>query len=327
MQGLVTVFGGSGFIGAQVVRALAKRGLRVRIAVRRPGVAYRVRTLGDVGQIELVQANLRNPASIGRALDGAEACINLVGILYEHSRQRFQTLHTKGAEEVASACVARGITNLVQMSALGADPESASRYARTKGLGEQAVRALAPSAVIIRPSVVFGIDDSLFNRFAGLASLLPVIPLPGGGTTKFQPVFVGDLAAAIANAVTDRSAAGKTFEIGGPKVYSYRELMELTLAEIHKSRFLLPLPWPAASLLGSLAELPTKFLPMAPVLTSDQVIQLQSDAVPAPGAPGLKALGVLSPTAVEGILPGYMYRFRKGGQFAENPQITSPTGI
>ena len=327
MQGLVTVFGGSGFIGAQVVRALAKRGLRVRIAVRRPGVAYRVRTLGDVGQIELVQANLRNPASIGRALDGAEACINLVGILYEHSRQRFQTLHTKGAEEGASACVARGITNLVQMSALGADPESASRYARTKGLGEQAVRALAPSAVIIRPSVVFGIDDSLFNRFAGLASLLPVIPLPGGGTTKFQPVFVGDLAAAIANAVTDRSAAGKTFEIGGPKVYSYRELMELTLAEIHKSRFLLPLPWPAASLLGSLAELPTKFLPMAPVLTSDQVIQLQSDAVPAPGAPGLKALGVLSPTAVEGILPGYMYRFRKGGQFAENPQITSPTGI
>ena len=327
MQGLVTVFGGSGFIGAQVVRALAKRGLRVRIAVRRPGVAYRVRTLGDVGQIELVQANLRNPASIGRALDGAEACINLVGILYEHSRQRFQTLHTKGAEEVAAACVARGITNLVQMSALGADPESSSRYARTKGLGEQAVRALVPSAVIIRPSVVFGIDDSLFNRFAGLASLLPVIPLPGGGTTKFQPVFVGDLAAAIANAVTDRSAAGKTFEIGGPKVYSYRELMELTLAEIHKSRFLVPLPWPAASLLGSLAELPTKFLPMAPVLTSDQVIQLKSDAVPSPGAPGLKALGVLSPTAVEGILPGYMYRFRKGGQFAENPQITSPTGI
>jgi uncharacterized protein YbjT (DUF2867 family) len=327
MQGLVTVFGGSGFVGAQVVRALAKRGLRVRIAVRRPGVAYRVRTLGDVGQIEVVQANLRNPASIGRALDGAEACINLVGVLYEQGRQRFQTLHAKGAEEVASACVARGITNFVQMSALGADPDSASRYGRTKGLGEQAVRSLIPSAVVIRPSVVFGVDDSLFNRFATLASLLPVIPLPGGGSTRFQPVFVGDLAAAIANAVTDRSAAGKTFEVGGPKVYSYRELMQLTLAEIHKSRFFLPLPWSVAGLLGALAELPTRLLPMAPVLTADQVEMLKSDAVPAPGMPGLKALGVDAPVAVEAILPTYMYRFRRGGQFAVDPQIASPTGI
>jgi uncharacterized protein YbjT (DUF2867 family) len=254
MQGLVTVFGGSGFVGAQVVRALAKRGLRVRIAVRRPGVAYRVRTLGDVGQIEVVQANLRNPASIGRALDGAEACINLVGVLYEQGRQRFQTLHAKGAEEVASACVARGITNFVQMSALGADPDSASRYGRTKGLGEQAVRSLIPSAVVIRPSVVFGVDDSLFNRFATLAS----------------------------------SVAG---------------------------------------LLGALAELPTRLLPMAPVLTADQVEMLKSDAVPAPGMPGLKALGVDAPVAVEAILPTYMYRFRRGGQFAVDPQIASPTGI
>lgn len=327
MQGLVTVFGGSGFIGAQVVRALAKRGLRVRIAVRRPGVAYRVRTLGDVGQIELVQANLRNPASIGRALDGAEACINLVGVLYEHARQGFQTLHAKGAEEVAAAAAARGITNFVQISALGADINSESRYARTKAMGEQAVRAAIPSAVIIRPSVVFGVDDSLFNRFAGLASLLPVIPLPGGGQTKFQPVFVGDLAAAIANAVSDRSLAGKTFEVGGPKVYTYRELMELTLAEIHKSRPLLPLPWPVASMIGSLAQLPTKFLPLAPVLTTDQVILLQADAVPNPAMPGLKALGVANPIAVEAVLPTYMYRYRKGGQFAVNPEVVSPTGI
>jgi uncharacterized protein YbjT (DUF2867 family) len=327
MQGLVTVFGGSGFIGAQVVRALAKRGLRVRIAVRRPGVAYRVRTLGDVGQIEVVQANLRNPASIGRALDGAEACINLVGILFEHSRQRFQTLHARGAEEVAAAAKARGITHFVQMSALGADPESPSRYARSKGLGEQAVRALIPSAVIVRPSVVFGVDDSLFNRFAGLASIMPVIPLPGGGATRFQPVFVGDLAAAIANAVTDRSVAGKTFEIGGPKVYTYRELMQLTLTQIHKSRPLLPLPWSVSALLGALAELPTKLLPMAPVLTADQVQMLKVDAVPHEGMPGLKALGVAVPTAAEAILPTYMYRFRRGGQFAEDPQIVSPTGI
>jgi NADH dehydrogenase len=327
MQGLVTVFGGSGFIGAQVVRALAKRGLRVRIAVRRPGVAYRARTLGDVGQIELVQANLRNPASIGRALDGAEACINLVGILYETGRQRFQTLHTKGAEEIAAAARARGVINFVQMSALGADPHSASKYARTKGLGEQAVRALIPSAVIIRPSVVFGADDSLFNRFASLASMMPVVPLPGGGATRFQPVFVGDLAAAIANAVTDPALAGKTFEVGGPRVYTYRELMELTLREIHKSRPLLPLPWPAADLIGALSEIPTKFLPIPPLLTRDQVALLRSDSVPKTGALGLKALGVTAPMAVEAILPTYLYRYRKGGQFADNPQIVSPTGI
>jgi NADH dehydrogenase len=181
--------------------------------------------------------------------------------------------------------------------------------------------------VILRPSVVFGIDDSLFNRFAGLASILPVIPLPGGGGTKFQPVFVGDLAAAIANAVTDPSAAGKTFEIGGPKVYSYKELMQLTLAQIHKSRLLMPLPWPLAALVGALAELPGKLLPIAPVLTADQVKLLKADAVPAPGALGLEDLGVANPVSVEAILPQYMYRYRRGGQFAEDPTIVSPTGI
>jgi len=326
MQGLVTVFGGSGFIGAQVVRALAKRGLRVRIAVRRPGVAYRARTLGDVGQIELVQANLRNPASIDRALDGAEACINLVGILYESGRQKFQTLHAQGSEDVAAAAQARGITQFVQMSGLGADPDSKAQYARTKGLGEAAVRALIPTAVIVRPSVVFGVDDSLFNRFAALASILPVIPLPGGGTTRFQPVFVGDLATAIVNALTDPRAAGQTYEIGGPKIYTYRELMQLTLAEIHKSRLLLPLPWPMAQLIGALSEIPTKFLPIAPVLTVDQVKMLKADAIPHAGMPGLEALGVPAPVAAEAVLPSYLYRFRKGGQFAEAP-VVSPTGI
>jgi NADH dehydrogenase len=317
MQGLVTVFGGSGFIGAQVVRALAKRGYRVRIAVRRPSVSYRMRVLGEVGQIELVQANLRNGPSIARALDGAEACINLVGILYEQGRQRFQTLHAKGAEDVANAAAKEGVTRFVQMSALGADLEAASKYARTKAMGEEAVRKAIPKAVIIRPSVVFGQDDSLFNRFASLASLMPVLPLPGGGETKFAPVFVGDLAQAIANAVSDPACAGKTYEIGGPKTYSYRELMELTLAEIHKHRALLPLPWPVASLLGSLAELPSKVLPIPPVLTVDQVASLKTDAVPSAKALGLKHLGVTDPTPVEGILPLYLYRYRKGGQFAE----------
>jgi NADH dehydrogenase len=322
MQGLVTVFGGSGFIGAQVVRALAKRGYRVRIAVRRPNVAYRMRVLGEVGQIELVQANLRNMPSIVRALDGAEACVNLVGVLYEQGRQRFQTLHAKGAEDVAQAAAAQGISRFVQVSALGADEASASKYARTKALGEQAVRKAIPSAVIIRPSVVFGVDDGLFNRFAGLASLLPVIPLPGGGATRFQPVHVGDLASAIATAATDPACAGKTYEIGGPKVYTYRELMELTLQEIRKQRFLAPLPWPLASLLGDLAEIPSKLLPIPPVLTADQVELLKVDCVPKAGALGLKQLGVASPTAVEGILPTYLYRFRKGGQFNEAPEVT-----
>lgn len=322
MQGLVTVFGGSGFIGAQVVRALAKRGYRVRIAVRRPNVSYRMRVLGDVGQIELVQANLRNGPSIARALEGAEACINLVGILHEQGRQRFQTLHAKGAEDVAVAAANQGITRFVQVSAIGADLEAGSKYARTKAMGEEAVRKAIPQAVIVRPSVVFGIDDSLFNRFATLASLLPVIPLPGGGETKFAPVYVGDLAQAIANAVSDPACAGKTYEIGGPRIYTYRQLMELTLAEIHKHRVLLPLPWAVSSLIGSLAELPSKLLPIPPVLTADQVAALKTDAVPRPGAPGLKQLGVTEPLAVEGLLPTYLYRYRKGGQFAEAPMVT-----
>jgi NADH dehydrogenase len=289
----------------------------VRIAVRRPNVSYRMRVLGEVGQIELVQANLRNGPSVARALDGAEACINLVGILHEHGRQRFQTLHAKAAEDVAVAAAKQGITRFVQMSALGASLDSPSKYARTKAMGEEAVRKAIPEAVIVRPSVVFGIDDSLFNRFAGLASLLPVIPLPGGGHTRFAPVFVGDLAQAIVNAISDPACAGKTYEIGGPRTYSYRELMALTLSEIHKRRALMPLPWPLASLTGSLAELPSKVLPMAPVLTADQVELLKTDNVPAPRMPGLKQLGVTEPVAVEGILQTYLYRYRKGGQFAD----------
>jgi uncharacterized protein YbjT (DUF2867 family) len=326
MQGLVTVFGGSGFIGAQVVRALTKRGYRVRIAVRQPNVSYRLRVLGDVGQIELVQANLRNGPSVARALEGAEACINLVGVLYEQGRQRFQTLHAKAAEDVAEACAQRGITRFVQISALGADEASDSKYARTKAMGEAAVRKAIPQAVIIRPSVVFGQDDSLFNRFASLASLLPAIPLPGGGETKFAPLFVGDLAQAVVNALADPATAGKTYEVGGPRIYSYRQMMELTLAEIHKRRLLVPLPWGLASLLGQLAELPSKLLPIAPMLTADQVAMLKTDCVPAKGMPGLKQLGVTEPTPLEGILPLYLYRYRKGGQFAEAPMATTGLG-
>ncbi len=319
MQGLVTVFGGSGFVGTQVVRALAKAGLRVRVAVRRPNVSYRVRARGDVGQIELVQANLRNPASIGRALDGAEGCINLVGVLYESGRQRFASLHARGAEEIAAACAARGIHRLVQVSAIGADAESAAKYARTKAEGEAAARRHVPTAAIVRPSVVFGVDDGLFNRIAQMAQLMPVVPLPGGGGTRFQPIYVGDAAAAIASAVTDPAAAGTTFEIGGPNVYTWRQMVELTLAEMRKSRVLLPLPWGVASLIGAVGDLQAKLVPIPPILTADQVEMLKSDNVADHGLPGLKALGVTAPTAVEGILPLYLYRYRRGGQFNELP--------
>lgn len=323
MQGLVTVFGGSGFIGRQVVRALAKRGLRVRVACRRPNLAYGMRLMGDVGQIEIVQANIRVPSSVDRALEGAEGCINLVGVLYESGRQRFQSLHAMGAETVARACAARGIVRLVQMSALGADADSASKYARTKAMGEAAARAAVPSAMVIRPSVVFGPEDDLFNRFAAMASLSPVLPLPGGGHTRFQPVYVGDVAKAIAECLTDASARGRTFELGGPEVMSFRRLLQLVLAETRRSRLLLPLPWPLAGLIGMAGDVQARVLPMAPLLTSDQVELLKSDNVVSPGAPGLAELGI-EPVAVEAVIESYLYRYRPGGQFAEAPAAVLP---
>ena len=318
MHGLVTVFGGSGFIGRHAVRALARKGLRVRVACRRPNVADRLRLLGDVGQIEIMQANIRMPASIDRALDGAEACVNLVGVLYESGRQGFQSLHGQGARAVAEAAARRGIARLVQVSAIGADTASPSKYARTKAMGEQAAREAVPTAVVLRPSVVFGQDDDFFNRFATLAQISPALPLPGGGATRFQPVFVGDVASAIAASVIDSAAAGRTFELGGPTIYSFRELMELTLAEIKRQRFLVPLPWPLASLIGVVGDVQARLLPIAPMLTSDQVELLKSDNVADPALPGLTALGI-EPTAVEAIVPTYLYRYRRGGQFADAP--------
>ena len=323
MHGLVTVFGGSGFIGRHAVRALARKGLRVRVACRRPNVADRLRLLGDVGQIEIMQANIRMPASIDRALDGAEACVNLVGVLYESGRQRFHSLHGQGARAVAEAAARRGVARLVQVSAIGADPASPSRYARTKAMGEQAAREAVPKAVILRPSVVFGQDDDFFNRFAALAQISPALPLPGGGATRFQPVFVGDVASAIAASVVDSAVAGRTFELGGPTIYSFRELMELTLAEIKRRRILVPLPWPLANLIGVLGDVQARVLPIAPLLTSDQVELLKSDNVADPALPGLTALGIEA-TAVEAIVPTYLYRYRRGGQFAEGgaPMVT-----
>ena len=296
MQGLVTVFGGSGFVGGQVVRALAKAGHRVRVAVRQPNLAYRMRMLGDVGQIEVVQANVRNPASVARALDGAEACVNLVGVLWESGRQKFQSVHVMAARHVAEAAKKAGVKHLVHMSAVGANADSTSKYFRTKAEGEAAVRAAFPDATIVRPSLVFGHEDKFFNRFAQIAALAPVMPLVGGDT-RIQPVFVGDVAAVIARAAASPAAAGVTYELGGPAVFTMREILRLVLTETGRARPLLPL---------------------APPLTTDQVEMLKTDNVAEGGLPGLAEAGVAA-TAVEAVVPTYLYRYRKGGQYAETP--------
>jgi uncharacterized protein YbjT (DUF2867 family) len=317
MQGLVTVFGGSGFVGGQVVRALAKAGYRVRVAVRQPNLAYRMRMLGDVGQIEVVQANVRVPSSVARALDGAEACVNLVGVLWESGRQKFQSIHAMGARNVAEAAAKIGVKRLVHVSAIGADVNASAKYARSKGEGEAAVRAAFPGATIVRPSIVFGPEDDFFNRFAQMAVLAPVMPLVGGDT-RFQPVFVGDVAAVIANAVASPAAVGVTYELGGPTVYTMREILDLILTETGRNRPLLPVPWPLARLIGTLGDLQASILPLAPPLTTDQVEMLKSDNVAETGLPGLAEAGVV-PTAVEAVVPTYLYRYRKGGQYAETP--------
>lgn len=319
MQGLVTVFGGSGFVGSQVVRALAKSGYRVRVAVRQPNLAYRMRMLGDVGQIEVIQANVRNAPSVARALEGAEAAVNLVGVLWESGRQQFQSLHAMGAKTVAEQAAAAGVKRLVQVSAIGANADSAAKYARTKAEGEAAVRAAFPTATIVRPSVVFGQDDKFFNKFGQLAASAPALPLVGGGATKFQPVFVGDVAAAIAKIIATPGAQGQTYELGGPAVYSFKELLELVLTETGRARALAPLPWPIAGLVGKLGDIQASILPLAPPLTTDQVALLKAgDNVVAPGAKGLSDLGIV-PTAVEAVVPSYLYRYRKGGQYAPTP--------
>ena len=321
MRGLVTLIGGSGFVGANIVRVLAKEGWRIRVAVRRPWQAYRLRLLGDVGQIEIVQANIRAPETVTRALEGAEAAVYAAGVLYESGRQQFDALHAVGPRTVAEAAARQGVARLVVISALGADLHSASKYARTKAEGEAAARDALSAVVILRPSIVFGPEDHFFNRFASLATFSPMIPLIGGGTTRFQPVFVGDVARAAAQALAEPQAAGRTYELGGPGVHTFRELIELTLREIGRPRLLAPVPWPLAGLIGRAGDAGARVrgpLPMLPEppLTSDQVALLRSDNVVSPGAAGLADLGVTA-TALAPILPTYLYRYRKGGQFAD----------
>ncbi|MAK64542.1 MAG: complex I NDUFA9 subunit family protein [Maricaulis sp.] len=313
---IITVFGGSGFIGRHVVRALAKAGYRVRVASRRPHLAQDLRVMGVVGQVQLVQANLRVAASVERALDGASGVVNLVGILNETGRQTFTRLHAQGAKTVAEAAAAAGITHFVQMSAIGADPESASRYARTKAEGEAFVKAALPTATLLRPSIVFGTEDGFFNRFAGMARFAPALPLFGGGKTQFQPVFAGDVAQAVVAALQSPEAQGETYELGGPGVYSFAELMRFILDEIDRPRFLVPLPWQLGSVIAMMAELAAILPFVQPMLTQDQLTQLKSDNVVADGAKTLADLGI-QPETVDAIVPSYLGRYRRYGQFHE----------
>lgn len=315
--GLVTIFGGSGFIGTQAVRALAKRGWRVRVAVRRPGLAFDLMPQGGVGQIQAVRCDITSPADVADALRGATAAVNLVGKLYETPGVSFERAHVEGTRIIAEAAAAAGLSRLVQISALGADPDGEADYARTKAEAEAAARAAFPGVVILRPSIVFGAGDKFLNRFAAMASIAPALPLIGGGHTKFQPVYVGDVAEAIARAVALPEAAGRTFELGGPAIYSFEDILKLILRETNRRRLLLPLPFPVARLMGSAAQL-TALLGLAPQLTRDQVVLLKTDNVVSAGAEGLAELGV-QPTGMEAIVPGYLWRYRAGGQFAENP--------
>lgn len=310
---LVTVFGGSGFLGRNVVRALCKRDYRVRVAVRRPELAGHLQPLGKVGQIHAVQANLRYPASVEAAMRDSHVAINLVGILTESGAQTFDAVQGTGAGAVAKAAAAVG-ARMVHVSAIGADENSESRYARAKAAGEKAVLAAVPSTTVLRPSVVFGPEDQFTNRFAALARISPALPLIGGGATKMQPVYVGDIATAVADAVDGKTKAGATYELGGPEVLTMREIMEIILATTERNRMLIPLPF-------GLAKFKAMFLQFAPgalKLTPDQVTLLRSDNVVSDAAKAagltLEGLGIVA-DSLEAVAPQYLWRFRAAGQF------------
>ena len=311
---LITIYGGSGFIGRHVVRAIAKTGARMRVAVRRPELALHLQPLGDVGQINAVQANVRFPDSLIAAADGADAVINLVGILFPTGKQTFKAVQDEGARHVAEAARAAGAKALVHISAIGASPNAAAVYARTKAAGEAAVKDVYPGAVIFRPSIVFGPEDDFFNRFAKLARIAPALPLIGGGKTKFQPVFAGDVAKAVIAGLAGKAKTGAPYELGGPEVLTLKEVMSRVLAYTMRKRLLVPEPFWLAKMQAVFLQL----LPRPP-LTIDQVRLLQSDNVVSEAATKagrtLEGLAI-EPVAVASVVPGYLEQFRPRGQFS-----------
>ena len=313
----VTVFGGSGFLGQAIVRALAPQGYLVRVAARRIELAEKVKTAGDVGQITLMRANLRAPQSVAHAIAGSQAVINAAGIAFEHGRQRYKAVHAGGARTIAEASRAAGVERLIHVSGIGADSRSwKNRYVQSKVEAEDAIVAGFGTATILRPSVVFGSDDVLFNRLARIAAMAPFMPVVGSGRAKVQPVFVGDVAAAAAAALARPDTAKSVFELGGPRVYTYRELAALTLREIDRAKPIIGVPAGLMKLAAFFAEFPA-LLGRTPQITRDQVDLLLHDNVVRPGAKDLASLG-LTPTAAEVILPTYLDRFRIGGRYNQH---------
>ena len=308
---IVTIIGGSGFVGRYVAQAMAHQGWRVRVACRRPNEAHFVRPYGVVGQVEPVQCNIRDDASCRRAIAGARAVVNCVGILFETGRNRFDAVQAEGAGRVARIAAEEGVERMVQVSAIGADAGSDSVYARTKAAGEAAVRAACPGAVILRPSIVFGPEDQFFNRFAAMARFTPVLPVVGGAT-RFQPVWVQDVAEAAARACA--GAEPGVYELGGPNTYSFRELMELMLRVIRRRRLILDLPIPLARVQAWVLE-KTALVGIAPLMTVDQVRLLARDNVVDADARGFAELGI-EPEAPEAIIESYLYAYRPYGQYA-----------
>ena len=305
----VTVFGGAGFVGRTIVRELARRGARVTVGCRDVERAKFLKPMGAVGQVTPVKADVTNAGQVAKAVEGAEIVISLVGILYQSGGNTFDAVQASAPGVIAAAAAGAGASQMIHVAAIGADAESKSSYAGSKALGEAAVRAAFPAATILRPSIIFGPDDGFFNKFAGLAGLAPALPLIGGGHTRFQPVYVQDVAAAALAALERSDAAGKTYELGGPTVYSFRELMELMMAHTKRPRPLIPMPFWAARLMAGFLEMLPK-----PLLTRDQVELLKSDNVVAEDALGLADLGI-EPTPCEIVLPTYLDRFRPGGRY------------
>jgi len=309
---VVTVFGGSGFLGRHVVQALAHHGYRLRVAVRRPHLAAHLGPLGDVGQIQVIQANIRHQASVARALEGVDMAVNLVGILYESGRQKFTAVHVEGAGNIAHQAQQHGVQRLVHLSALGADLQAPSRYAVSKAAGEATVLESFAGADIIRPSLIFGPEDQFFNKFAGFTRLSPCLPLIGGGITRFQPVYAGDVADAIVRILAKLPGAPHLFELGGPAVYTFKELMQFICRTIHRRRALVPVPY-------ALAKIQAAFLGLLPrpPLTMDQVNLLKADSVVDAQGPGVGTFADLGlqPASLEAIVPTYLARFRPRGQY------------
>ncbi|SMX46791.1 complex I NDUFA9 subunit family protein [Actibacterium lipolyticum] len=315
MSKLVTIFGGSGFVGRYIARRMAKEGWRVRVAVRRPNEAGFVRPYGAVGQVEPVFCNIRDDDSVRAVLHGADAVVNCVGILNEVGKNKFDAVQHEGAERIARLATDEGVARLVHMSAIGADAESESRYSKSKALGEQGVLEGFANAVILRPSVIFGPEDNFFNRFASMSRLGPILPVVGADT-KFQPVYVDDVAKAAVAGVLGQAAPG-VYELGGPEVSTFRELMKDLMKVVHRRRLIVNIPfWKARIMAGGFdfLQFMTGGLITNGMLTRDQVKSLRVDNVVAEGAAGFEELGIV-PTSAEAVTPEYLYRFRPAGQY------------